>query len=94
MRASRPSSADPTHPESLTLTVENEAQSEYVAAALPDLLPYLRTRLGNEAVTLTVNINSGRGAFHTWNDRELVAQLREENPRLARFIDDFKMIIS
>ncbi len=94
MRASAPSAPDATHPEALAITVENEAQSEYVGAAMPDLLSFLRNRLGNSAISLTVNINVGQGAFHTWNDRELIARLREENPQLVRFMDDFKMIIS
>ncbi len=94
MRASEPSAPDPAKPEALVMTVENEAQSEYVGAAMADLLAHLRSRLGNTAITLTVNINAGQGAFHTWNDRELIARMREENPQLARFMDDFKMIIS
>lgn len=94
MRASIPTAPDPAKPAQLVITVENEAQKEYVDAAMPDLLAHLHNRLGNSSITIAININAGQGAFHTWNDRELITRLKEENPKIARFIDDFKMIIS
>lgn len=94
MRACVPSPSDPAIPEALVMTVENEAQSSFLAEAMPSLIEFLRSRLDNSAITLDVKINQGQGAYHTWNDRELIADLRKENNSIARFIDDFKMIIS
>ena len=94
MRASVPVAADASRCDELTMTVENEAQSECVAASMPEILAFLRSRLANDTINISVKLNTGQTPFHTWNDRELIARLREENPKLARFIDDFKMIIS
>lgn len=94
MRTSVPSATDPARCAELTMTVENEAQSECVAASMPEILAFLRSRLDNDTINISVRLNTGQTPFHTWNDRELIARLREENPKLARFIDDFKMIIS
>lgn len=95
MRASMPSAPDASAPAALAMTVENEAQSEYMHAIMPELQGFLRQRLGNGSVTVDVRLNtSGQSAFHTLSDRELVARMREENPHLARLMDDFKMVIS
>lgn len=94
MRASGISIKDPANPAALTMTVENAAQQSYMHDIFPKLIPFLRAELGNDDITIDVAINEGQSAFHTWNDRELVARLREENPVFARFIDDFKMVIS
>ncbi|MCM1029519.1 MAG: DNA polymerase III subunit gamma/tau [Pseudoflavonifractor sp.] len=93
MRASLPVAADAARPEALTVTVENEVQTSYLTGVMGELMAWLHERLANDFVTLSVEINRGESAFQTWNDRELIARMKEENPRLASFINDFKMIV-
>ncbi|MDE5627042.1 MAG: hypothetical protein K2I58_03695, partial [Candidatus Amulumruptor sp.] len=81
MRASVPVAADASRCGELTMTVENEAQSECVAASMPEILAFLRSRLANDTINISVKLNTGQTPFHTWNDRELIVRLREENPK-------------
>ena len=80
-------------PESLAVTVENQAQVDALTAELATLMPFLRQRLDNDFITLAININQGATMPTAWSDRELLAHIVESHPYAAQFIRDFKLTL-
>ena len=92
MRASRPRRQSEGS-DIFTVTVENTAQQQKLAEAMPQLLAELHDSLANDNVTLNVVINQGKSGSHTWSEREVLAKMMENNPSLKNLIDTFKMNI-
>ena len=90
MRASFPTQVEGT---SYRMMIENEKQREEMEAAMQYLLPYLRHTLGNDMLTLSIEINQGEASPHTWNERQVLNHMVGNTPLLGEMIDDFGLTI-
>lgn len=90
MRASRPRRTA-EGADSFTVTVENEAQQAKMTESLPEIVSSLRNGLSNDRIAIAIEVNHGEGGSHTWNEREVLAHMLENNPALQGFIDEFKL---
>ncbi len=86
MRASFPTAADPAAPHSYTVMVENEKQREEMAANMPAILAMLRDTLGNDLITITVNLNQGESSPHTWNELQVLRHMLDANPGMRTLV--------
>lgn len=90
MRASRPV-RESAQANTFVVTVENAAQQDKVAEFTPVILKALRDGVGNDLLTLRIDINQGQSGAHTWSEREVLANMLETTPDLKQFIDEFKL---
>ena len=90
MRASFPAHvADHTY----RVMVENEKQHEEMLSAMPSILSTLHDATSNDLINITVEINKGEASPHTWNERQVLSHMVENNPELRDFIDDMQLTI-
>lgn len=73
--------------------VENEKQLEEMTAAMPDILTSLRNATLNDKINIIVEINQGEASPHTWNERQVLQHMIENNPSLRDFIADMQLKI-
>lgn len=73
--------------------VENEKQREEMNAAMPDILATLRNATLNDHINIMVEINQGEASPHTWNERQVLQHMIENNPSLRDFIADMQLSI-
>ncbi len=88
MRAARPTLLEPTH---FVITVQNQLQLEMMEERRSDILAYLHDSLVNDSVDYEVRIDTSGSPRHTLTDGELLEKMKEENPELRVFMDDFKL---
>ncbi len=91
MRAAPPVLVTRTH---FTMQVQNQMQLDLIEANRADILRKLHDALSNDLITFEISVNNTSSPRHTLNDRELLAQLREEYPSLNSLIDTFKLRLS
>lgn len=92
MRASAPTIGDDMT--TLTIVVENELQRTLMEEEKARLLPYLHKNLGNDFVTLNIEVNAGEGSPRTWTDREVYQHMLEQNPQMADFVKEMDLRLS
>ena len=90
MRASCPS---PMEGHTYRVMVENEKQREEMISAMPSILSTLHDATSNDHIMITVEINQGEASPHTWNERQVLNHMVENNPGLRDFIDDMQLTI-
>ena len=90
MRASFPS---PMEGHTYRVMVENEKQREEMMSAMPSILSTLHDATSNDHIMITVEINQGETSPHTWNERQVLNHMVENNPGLRDFIDDMQLTI-
>ncbi|WP_285822370.1 DNA polymerase III subunit gamma/tau [Duncaniella freteri] len=90
MRASFPS---PMEGHTYRVMVENEKQREEMMSAMPSILSTLHDATSNDHIMITVEINQGEASPHTWNERQVLNHMVENNPGLRDFIDDMQLTI-
>lgn len=73
--------------------VENEKQLEEMNAAMPDILTSLRNATLNDHINIIVELNQGEASPHTWNERQVLQHMIENNPSLRDFIADMQLSI-
>ncbi len=73
--------------------IENEKQREELEAHMMSLLTFLRDSLGNDNITLTIELNQGESSPHTWNEREVLQHMIENNPEMRELIDSLQLTI-
>ena len=73
--------------------VENEKQREEMMSAMPSILSTLHDATSNDHIMITVEINQGETSPHTWNERQVLNHMVENNPGLRDFIDDMQLTI-
>lgn len=73
--------------------IENEKQREELEAHMQPLLTFLRDSLGNDDVTLTIELNQGESSPHTWNERQVLQHMIESNPEMRELIDSLQLSI-
>lgn len=76
-----------------TITVENELQHERIAEHLNDIRSTIRRELHNDNIDFTIRVNAGAGKKTTWTDREIIADLRENNEAIALLISKFGLTL-
>lgn len=74
--------------------VENEMQLNTMTQSTPSILKYLHDTLGNDLIEITYEVNKGEASPHTWNERQVLHHMLENNPALRAFVDDLKLTIS
>lgn len=74
--------------------VENEMQLNTMTQSTPTLMKYLHDTLGNDYIQITYEVNKGEASPHTWNERQVLHHMLENNPALRAFVDDLKLTIS
>ena len=62
-------------------------------AAMPDILATLRNATLNDHINIMVEINQGEASPHTWNERQVLQHMIENNPSLRDFIADMQLSI-
>lgn len=90
MRASFPS---PMEGHTYRVMVENEKQREEMISAMPSILSTLHDATSNDHIMITVEINQGEASPNTWNERQVLNHMVENNPGLRDFIDDMQLTI-
>ncbi|WP_289770150.1 DNA polymerase III subunit gamma/tau [uncultured Duncaniella sp.] len=90
MRASFPSLVEG---HTYRVMVENEKQREEMMSAMPSILSTLHDATSNDHIMITVEINQGEASPHTWNERQVLNHMVENNPGLRDFIDDMQLTI-
>lgn len=83
-----------SRPDTFVTKVLNEFQRTEMQQAMPDLLAFLRREVGNNNITIQVEIDSSAPPRHTLSDRDLLAELRQANPLLQKYIDFFHLNLS
>lgn len=73
------------------MTVENDIQVETLHGAMPDILAYMHSTLGNDLIEIDVRSNSGEISPATWNEREVVADMARRHPGLSHFIKELDL---
>lgn len=92
MRASFPSPVDEAA-HAYRMMVENDMQLNIVEQVKPTLLSFVRSAIGNDHFSLSVEINQGEASPHTWNERKVWAHMLETVPNLRGFVDDFGLTL-
>lgn len=92
MRASFPSPVDEAA-HAYRMMVENEMQLNIVEQVKPTLLSFVRSAIGNDYFSLTVEINQGEASPHTWNERKVWVHMLETVPNLRGFVEDFGLTL-
>lgn len=93
MRASHPH-RDNDDSTNLKMLVANQPQVDVMLQELPNLLAYLRNKLTNDFIELSVEVNNDPDSPAAWNDRDLLRHIIEVNPHAAEFIADFHLTIT
>ena len=75
------------------ITVENHAQTQIMSIHMPDLLAFIHNTLDNDLLKIEIAENHDAGSPHTWNDRELLNHIVEQNPAIRDLIDSFKLVL-
>lgn len=75
------------------MMVENEMQLNIVEQVKPTLLSFVRSAIGNDHFSLSVEINQGEASPHTWNERKVWSHMLETVPNLRGFVEDFGLTL-
>ncbi len=73
--------------------VENEKQREEMEMAMPSILATLRGTLGNDHISVTIELNQGEASPHTWNERQVLQHMVDNNPEMRDLIDTLQLTI-
>lgn len=74
--------------------VENPGQQTLMEQAMPDIMDHIHRSLGNDYIKITIAINEGEAAPHTWNEREVLNHIIETTPYFKTFCDDLGLKLS
>ena len=90
MRASYPSLVEG---HTYRVMVENEKQREELETHMQPILATLRDATANDHIRITIEINQGDASPHTWNEREVLQHMVEQNPEMRDFIESLQLSI-
>jgi DNA polymerase-3 subunit gamma/tau len=90
MRCSQPRKIDENHYE---IEVENQVQVESFNAHKANIMTFLRNYVENDMLAIDVKINPYIERPKFWTPQEIVASIREYNPYLDKFIDEFDLAL-
>ena len=90
MRASEPVQVEG---DSFKITVENRVQTDMMMSMKSTIEMFMRDCLKNDCWTMTVEENQGVGSPRTWNEREVLDKLIEENESVRKLVSTFKLTL-
>ena len=90
MRASFPTQVEG---DTYKIMVENEKQREDMLQVMNELLGHIHNAISNDNFRLTIEINKGEASPHTWNERQVLEHMLQNNPALKDMMDDFALSI-
>ena len=90
MRASEPVQVEG---DSFKITVENRVQTDMMISMKPTIEAFMRDCLKNDFWSMTVEENQGIGSPRTWNEREVLEKLIEENENVRKLVSTFKLTL-
>ncbi|MDE7155479.1 MAG: hypothetical protein K2N79_04250, partial [Muribaculaceae bacterium] len=90
MRASEPVQVEG---DSFKITVENRVQTDMMMSMKSTIETFMGDCLKNDFWTMTVEENQGVGSPRTWNEREVLDKLIEENESVRKLVSTFKLTL-
>ena len=90
MRCSLPRKIGENHYE---IEVENQVQVESFNAHKMNIMSYMRDKVNNDMLAIDVKMNPYIERPKFWTPQEIVAAIREYNPYMDKFIDDFDLVL-
>ncbi|MDE7092073.1 MAG: hypothetical protein K2O43_01435, partial [Muribaculaceae bacterium] len=90
MRASEPVQVEG---DSFKITVENRVQTDMMMSMKPTIEVFMRDCLKNDFWTMSVEENQGVGSPRTWNEKEVLDKLIEENESVRKLVSTFKLTL-
>ena len=80
--------------EAYAFEVDNEGQAEIIKESLMHLITYLRNELHNEKITINVTLRKSGPRPKVWTDREVVENMKKNNPDFVQMISDFGLTMA
>ena len=90
MRASMPIQVEG---DSFKIVVENRVQTEMMMSMTGTIEVFMRERLKNDCWSMSVEENQGVGSPQTWNEREILDKLIEDNENVRKLVSVFKLTL-
>lgn len=90
MRASMPVQVEG---DTFKIVVENRVQTEMMMSMTGTIEVFMRERLRNDCWSMTVEENQGVGSPQTWNEREILDKLIEDNENVRKLVSVFKLTL-
>ncbi len=90
MRVSRPVRTEKGY----TITVENEDQVKIVHEAMPSILKYIGDIIMNDTVHIEILSNAGESSPMTWNERQVLRHIADNNSEFVYFFKSLKLNIN
>ncbi|MDE6353299.1 MAG: DNA polymerase III subunit gamma/tau [Muribaculaceae bacterium] len=90
MRASEPVQVEG---DSFKITVENRVQTDMMMSMKLTIEVFMRDCLKNDFWTMSVEENQGVGSPRTWNEKEVLDKLIEENESVRKLVSTFKLTL-
>ena len=85
MRSAQP---EPAGENAYRIVVDHPAQQQAFELSMPKLIEYLRGSLANDLLTLKVDINTTPLGAKQLPPKEFLKQVVENNPTMAKFLQD------
>lgn len=85
MRSAQP---EPSGENAYRIVVDHPAQQQAFELSMPKLIEYLRDSLANDLLTLKVDINTTPAGTKQLPPKEFLKQVVENNPAIAKFLQD------
>lgn len=90
MRASMPVQVEGDR---FKIVVENRVQTEMMSSMTPTIEVFMRERLKNDCWSMAVEENQGVGSPQTWNEREILTKLIEDNENVRKLVSALKLTL-
>lgn len=90
MRKARPTPVE-GRGDMFRITVENTMQRETMLNAMPTLMKHVHDALGNDMVSVEVEVNQGESTPDTWDERKVLHHMVANNENLRELIDVLKL---
>lgn len=71
----------------IIINLENSFQAEKVNDVKPEMMPYLRSKLQNEDITLEVKISEALESSKAFTPKEKLELLMKDNPSLVKLVN-------
>lgn len=74
-----------------SVCVESDAQQKILTDNLPMVLDYVRSRLGNDRITVTVEVTQGEKSPAVWTETEVYENMLNNHPALKSIADTLQL---
>ena len=90
MRASMPEQVEG---DVYKIVVENRVQTDMMQSMTQTIEAFMRDRLRNDFWSMRVEENQGAGSPQTWNEREILNKLMEDNESVRKLVTTFRLTL-